>query len=156
MIYVELTCAEFHPDGHIFAAGGTDGQIKIFDVKTCENVANFDAQGPIQALSFSENGTWLSSVVKGSSSVSVWDLRKTNEVKSLDFGSIVESIGWDYTGQFLVGAGPNGLAVQHYDKSSKSWTEPLRKAVSAVTVRWGAHAKSLVVLTTEGAVELLQ
>jgi len=152
----ELTCADFHPDGHIFAAGGANSQIKIFDVKTFENVANFDAAGPIQALSFSENGTWLAAAVKGSSSVGIWDLRKAKEIKSLDFGSTVKSIQWDYTGQFLAGAGPNSVAVQHYDKASKTWTEPLRKAVSAVQVRWGAQARSLVMLAPDGGVEILQ
>lgn len=155
-IWTELTCCEFHPDGHIFAAGGADGQIKVFDVKTSENVANFDAAGPIRALSFSENGTWLAAVIEGSSSVGVWDLRKANEIKSLDFGSVVESVQWDYTGQFLVGGGPSGVAVQHYDKASKTWSEPLRKAVSAAAVRWGSRAKSLIVLTTDGAIEVLQ
>lgn len=125
-------------------------------MRTSANVANFDGAGTIKSLSFSENGTWLASVVKGSSNVRVWDLRKANEIKSLDFGSTVDSIEWDYTGQFLVGAGPSGVAVQHYDKASKSWSEPLRKAVSAAAVRWGAHAKSLVVLTGEGAIEFLQ
>lgn len=150
-----MTTAGFHPDGHLFAAGGADGHIKVFDVKSGANAANFDASGPIQALSFSENGTWLAAVVKGQTSVSIWDLRKAAQIKDLDIGSRIESVQWDYTGQFLVTAGPSGLAVQQYSKASKEWSEPLRSAVSAVAVEWGPQAQSLISLDSEGVVTVL-
>lgn len=152
----ELSCCQFHPDGHIFAAGGMDGQIKVFDVKSSANVANFDMAGPILALSFSENGTWLAAIIQGSTEVTVWDLRKAEVLKTLEFGSKIDSIQWDYTGQYLAGAGPGGVVVYYYDKSSKSWTELLRKAVSATAVQWGHMAKSVVLLTTDGALEILR
>lgn len=146
----ELLSGAFHPDGHLYAAGGSDGQIKVFDTKTGDNMANLDAGGPVHAISFSENGTWLAAVVRGETSVQIWDLRKAARIKTLEVGS-VESIAWDYTGQFLAAAGPAGISVQHYAKSSKSWSEPFRKAVAANAARWGAQAQSLVALTTEGA-----
>lgn len=76
-------------------------------------------------------------------------------LKTIDIGNTVTGIAWDYTGQYLVACGPGGIAVNHYSKSSKSWSEPLRKALSAVDVQWGAKARSLVVLTGEGAVQVL-
>ena len=150
-----LTTAEFHPDGHLFAAGGADGQIKVFDVKSGVNAANFDASGHIQALTFSENGTWLAAVVKGQTSVSIWDLRKAAQIKELEIGSQIEKVRWDYTGQFLVAAGPSGLAVQQYSKASKEWSELLRSAVPAVAVEWGPNAQSLISLNAEGVVTVL-
>lgn len=152
----ELTCAGFHPDGHLFAAGSSDGQIKVFDVRTGKNAANFDCNGPIQALAFSENGTWLAVVAKGSTSVSIWDLRKSSQIKVLHIGSQIEGVAWDYTGQFLVAAGPSGLSVQHYSKSAKEWSEPLRSAVPAVAVVWGAKAQSLISLNAEGMITLFR
>ena len=133
-----------------------DGQIKVFDVKSSANVANFDMAGPIQSLSFSENGTWLAAATQGSTEVTVWDLRKAAVLKTLDFGSKIDSIHWDYTGQYLAGAGPDCVAVHYYDKSSKSWSELLRKAISATAVQWGNMAKTLVVLNTDGALEVLR
>lgn len=118
-------------------------------------MATFDATGPIQALSFSENGTWLAAVVEGATSVSIWDLRKGAEIKALEFGSVIRSVQWDYTGQYLAGAGAGCVAVQHYDKATKEWSEPLRKAISSVSVAWGARAKSLVVLDRDGALQTL-
>lgn len=151
----ELLCSGFHPDGHLFAAGGRDGQIKVFDVKTGESMATFDAGGPLQAIAFSENGTWLAAAVQGETSVQIWDLRKAASIKTLDIGSTVESLQWDYTGQFLAAAGSGSVAVQHYAKSSKSWSEPFRKAIAATGVQWGVSAQSLVTLTAEGGLAVL-
>ena len=133
-----------------------DGQIKLFDVKTGANAADFNETGPIQALSFSENGTWLAAVVRGSNSVSIWDLRKAVQIKTLDTGGPVTGIRWDYTGQFLASAGPSGLAVQQYSKSTKEWSEPLRSAVAGVAVEWGPGAQKLVSVSEEGAVTVLE
>lgn len=153
-----LTTVSFHPDGHLLAAGNVAGAIKLFDVKTSENVANFEStstSAPIQAISFSENGTWLASASKDQTSVSIWDLRKMAEIKTLDLGTAVASVSWDYTGQFLAVSGLGFVAVEHYAKSSKSWSEPFRKALNAVDAKWGANAQSLVALTKEGAVSVL-
>lgn len=148
---VVLTAAGFHPDGHLFAAGGADGQIKVFDVKSGENAANFDLAGPLQCLAFSENGTWLAAVTKGDVSISIWDLRKAAQVKTLEIGSEIKSMRWDYTGQFLLAAGPSGLAVQQYSKATKEWSEPMRSAAAAVDVQWGPKACSIICLGPDGS-----
>ncbi|MCJ1230106.1 hypothetical protein MMC12_006777 [Toensbergia leucococca] len=150
-----LNAAGFHPDGHLFAAGGVDGQIKLYEVKSGANAANFDASGPIQSLSFSENGTWLAAVVQNQTTIGIWDLRKAAQIKSLDTGSQIECIRWDYTGQFLAIAGPNGLAVQQYSKSSKEWSELLRSAVPAVAAEWGSRAQSLISVNADGVITVL-
>lgn len=110
----------------------------------------------MQSLAFSENGTWLAAVDHGSTSVGIWDLRKGNAIKTLDFGSKIDFVRWDYSGQYLVGAGSGCVAVQAYDKSSKSWSEPLRKACAATAAEWGPIAKSLVVLNADGSVAVLR
>lgn len=150
-----LSCAQFHPDGHLLAAGAADGQIKIFDVKTGTNAASFTCSAPLKTVFFSENGTWLASVTEASSSVSIWDLRKSEVVKVLEIGNRVDSLSWDYTGQFLLTGGPNGVSVQQYSKSAKAWTEPLRSAVPAAAVAWGKSAQTIVALNTEGVLTVV-
>lgn len=150
-----LTSAEFHPDGHLFAAGGVDGQIKVYDMKSGANAANFGLSGAIQSLTFSENGTWLAAVSKESTAVSIWDLRKSTQIKLLEVGGQIESVRWDYTGQYLAIAGPSGLAVQHYSKSTKEWSELLRITVPAVALEWGSRAQNLVSLGPDGAVTIV-
>ncbi|KAL3423362.1 hypothetical protein PVAG01_05109 [Phlyctema vagabunda] len=155
----ELTTAAFSPDGHLFAAGGIDGEIKFFSVTTGENAANFDLGGPVQDLTFSENGYWFAAVAKGSQSVTVFDLRKQGkaaEAKILEVGGAVDSIKWDYSGQFLAASGPGGLTISQYTKSSKAWTEPVRTAVPATAVQWGPKALSLVTVNDDGVVTVLQ
>lgn len=154
----ELTTAAFHPDGHLFAAGGVDGQIKFFHTKTGEAAANFDLGGPVQDLSFSENGIWFAAVAKDSMSITVFDLRKEGkaaEAKVLEIGGTVVSTRWDYTGQFLAASGPNGLTISHYNKSSKSWSDVISVAVPATAVQWGPQAETLVTVNGDGIVTVL-
>ena len=146
---------QFHPDGHLLAASGADGQIKIYDIKTGALAATYDLAGAVKRVFFSENGTYLAAVTENSTMVSIWDLRSSKEIKVLETGSQVDSIHWDYTGQFLLTGGPSGLTVQQYSKASKAWTEPLRSAVPAVAVAWGSAAQSIMALDNDGRITVL-
>ncbi|KAM9879727.1 cell cycle control protein [Verticillium dahliae] len=152
-----LTCCAFHPDGHIFAAGTATGELKLFMTATLDVAASFSLGAPIQALAFSENGFWVAATAKGQSSVTIFDLRKEGEAakaKVLETGGSVQSLAWDYSGQFLATAGASGITVQQYTKSSKSWSEPFRSSVTAVAVRWGDKARQLVSVNGEGVVSV--
>lgn len=154
-----LTSVAFHPDGHLLCTGTASGNIKLFDVKTNQLVHTFEAPSnaarAVQSLTFSENGTWLASSNVDQTSVCIWDLRKTSLLKTLEVGTPVTGVAWDYTGQYLAVSGSGGIIVEQYAKSEKAWREVLRKAVPAVDVRWGAKAGSLVALTAEGDVVVL-
>ncbi|KAI9886341.1 MAG: hypothetical protein M1823_001849 [Watsoniomyces obsoletus] len=152
----DLTTAAFHPDGHLFAAGTSRGQIKIFDVRSGAHAADLDASGAIQSLSFSENGTWLASASAGQSRVTIWNLRTAAALRDLEMGGPVSSVRWDYTGQFLAAAGPSGITVQSYSKATKEWSEPLRSAVPSVAIQWGPQARSLMSVNGAGVVTVLR
>ncbi|KUI65476.1 Pre-mRNA-processing factor 19 [Cytospora mali] len=153
-----LTACAFHPDGHLFAAGTNTGDIKMFLTKTGEEAATFTLGAPVEALIFSENGYWIAATAKGQTTVTVFDLRKEGDaakVKVLDIGSSVQSLAWDYTGQYLATAGPSGVTVQQYSKGRKSWSELLQSATPAVALSWGEEAKKLITANGDGVISVL-
>jgi len=122
---------------------------------TLEVAASFSLGAPIQALVFSENGFWFAATAKNQSVVTVFDLRKEGDaavVKSLETGGAVAGLAWDYTGQFLATAGPSGISVQQYAKSSKKWSEPFRTSTAAERIAWAKDAQRLVAVNGEGAI----
>ncbi|OKL58031.1 hypothetical protein UA08_06582 [Talaromyces atroroseus] len=150
-----LLSAKFHPDGHLLAVGGADGQIQVYDVKSGAVAASFPMQAPVTNLEFSENGYFMAAVTENSTEISVWDLRKSKIYKVLQTGTRINSLAWDYTGQFLLSGGPNGITVQQYTKSTKDWSESLRSAVPAVGVAWGTSAQSVLTTNAEGVFTVL-
>lgn len=153
-----MTACAFHPDGHLFAVGTSIGDIKVYHSKTAEEGALFSLGAPVETLVFSENGYWFAATAKGQTTVTVFDLRKSGDaatVKVLDIGSAVHKLAWDYSGQFLATAGPSGVTVQQYAKSSKKWAEILQSATPAVALAWGDEAKRLVTVNGDGVVSIL-
>lgn len=150
-----ILCAKFHPDGHLLGLGGADGQVHIYDVKSGAAAASFPMSAPVTALAFSENGYFMAAVTENSTSISVWDLRKSKLHKVLETGTKITALDWDYTGQFLVSGGPNGITVQQYTKATKEWSEPLRSAVPVVAVAWGASAQNILATNKDGVLTVL-
>lgn len=133
------------------------GDIKLYMTKTLEQAAVFTLGAPVQALTFSENGFWLAATAKGQTAVTIFDLRKEGDAataKVLETGGSVQSLAWDYTGQFLATAGASGVTVQQYTKTSKKWSEPFRNSTPAVAVRWGEQGKKLVAVNGGGVVSV--
>lgn len=153
-----MTCTSFHPDGHLLAAGGTDGRLQIFDVKSGQLGGVYELGGPASTICFSENGTWLATATEESSSVQVWDLRKQGAeglIHTLETGDVVTSLDWDYTAQYLAIGGRSGITVKQYSKSAKLWSELLHAAVPSGSIGWGDSARSILALNGSGAVTLL-
>lgn len=148
----ELTCAKLHPDGLIFGTGTADSVIKIWDLKTKNNLANFPGHtGPISCLAFSENGYYLATSARNDSCIKLWDLRKLKNFRTIELNSNsnnndgkfeIKDLSFDMTGSYLACAG-TGVRVYH----SKQWD--LVKTFDdhtamATGVRFGINAKTIV------------
>ncbi|KAA8899762.1 WD40-repeat-containing domain protein [Sphaerosporella brunnea] len=152
----KFTAAQFHPDGYLFGLG-TDSQIKIFDVRSATIAGSLGpVAAPVSSLSFSENGYWLAVALLGQSIAEIWDLRKQAVTKSLDIGSRVDHVTWDYTGQFLAASGPSGISVQHYAKATKSWSKPLQAAIPSVATAWGSKGNNLMSVNHSGKITIME
>lgn len=141
---VGLTCAKFHPDGLIFGTGTVDSVIKIWDLKSKTNLANFPGHtGAITSLSFSENGYYLATAAEDSI-IKLWDLRKLKNFKTLELDNKYEikDLVFDYSGSYLACAGTD-VRVYHV----KQWDliKSFNDHTAMVTgVRFGTNAKTIV------------
>jgi len=141
---VALTCAKFHPDGLIFGTGTADSVIKIWDLKSKTNLANFPGHtGSITALSFSENGYYLATAAEDSV-IKLWDLRKLKNFKTLEFENKYEikDLVFDYSGSYLACAGTD-VRVYHVKQWDllKTFTD---HSGLASGVRFGTNASSII------------
>uniref|UniRef100_A0A8D8R9D0 Pre-mRNA-processing factor 19 n=1 Tax=Cacopsylla melanoneura TaxID=428564 RepID=A0A8D8R9D0_9HEMI len=138
-----LTTAQLHPDGLIFGIGTSDSQVQIWDLKKQKNVTDFQLDaGPIQALSFSENGYYLATAAD-ENCVKLWDLRKLKNFKTiqLDPGYEIRDLCFDHSGTYMAVAGTDVRVFL-----CKQWQElaNFNDHTAMVTgVRFGAHAHYL-------------
>lgn len=154
-----MTACAFHPDGHLFVLGTTLGGVKILSTETGEEMRSFELHDttPVKALAFSENGYWLAVASNKSRNIVIFDLRKEGDAawaKELQSIGPVRSLAWDYSGQYLAAAGPDGVAVHQYVKSTKTWSTALEVKGNAVAVRWGDLAKRLIWADSQGWVSV--
>jgi pre-mRNA-processing factor 19 len=155
-VEAEITCTAFHVDGLLLFVGCSDGNIRVFNINTGVEMVTLETGAPVLDIKFSENGTWFAVLNQGSTSVSIWDIRKQTVIKVLESGSPVTSCSWDLSGMYLAIAGSGSVSVQQYTKASKSWSELMSKAVPAKDVAWTTNAAELVALTPEGGLSLLR
>jgi len=69
------------PDGSLCASGGKDGTAMLWDVNDGKHLYSLDANGTINALSFSPRNYWL--VAATDNSIMVWDLENKNVLDQL-------------------------------------------------------------------------
>lgn len=148
------TCGAMHPDGNFFAAGGTEGGVRLFDTrKAADPLAKIDGvEGAVRGLSFNENGYWAA--VACDSGVQIWDLRHVTLTATLQpFDSPATTIAWDFSGKFLACGGPGAVKVYEviYKGKKKGTEAHVAKALLGLpekavnSVKFGALAHSLYV-----------
>jgi pre-mRNA-processing factor 19 len=151
---VALTACKFHPDGLIFATGTSDSVVKIWDLKSKTNLANFPGhQGAITSMSFSENGYYLATSAEDST-VKLWDLRKLKNFKTIEFGDKfeVKDLVFDHSGTYLACAGTD-VRVYHVKQWEllKTFTD---HAALVTGVRFGKNAQCLATCSLDKSLKI--
>ncbi|XP_038720575.1 pre-mRNA-processing factor 19 homolog 1-like [Tripterygium wilfordii] len=151
-----FTSAAFHPDGLILGMGTSGALVKIWDVKSQQNVANFDDHvksgqtGPITSMSFSENGYFLATAAHDS--VKVFDLRKLKNIRTLSFDDSDTPTNYaefDHGGNYLAIAGAD-IRIYQVASVKAEWncikTFPDLSGTGKTTcVKFGPDAKYVAV-----------
>uniref|UniRef100_A0A7S3A6H4 Pre-mRNA-processing factor 19 n=1 Tax=Rhodosorus marinus TaxID=101924 RepID=A0A7S3A6H4_9RHOD len=144
-------CAEFHPDGAIFASGLENGIVRVWDVRSLTSVASFETEsGPVSTLTLSENGYSLVSVA-GKRKAQLWDLRKLKSTKGVEFDEdmSIQNASFDASGTFVAFCGSRGLKVYE----AKKWREQVSLSSEELTcIGWNRTATTLYSGDTQGSV----
>lgn len=154
---VALSTVNFHPDGLILAAGGVDGQIRLFDLKSWKLATSLAGQhtGPISSFAFAENGFQCASAEQ-SGVIKLWDLRKLTNYHTIvstgvdgdKAGSAVSSIAFDDSASYLAAATGSRCVVY----AAKTFDEVINlyEHKDRVTgVAWGSQARTLVTVSVD-------
>ena len=118
----EIKSIQFQPDGLMLIVGLKDGTIKLYDIRTQQEIAKLDGfKGELSQITFSNKGLNFAAAWSTSDVARVFNLRKLGkEVYELKQESAVQSVSFDKYGQNLVtGAGQ----VVNVYQASKHWNE---------------------------------
>lgn len=110
-----IYCVAFNNDGSLFAAGMTNGEVRLWQTSSLEPLFTFQGHTDgVRSIAFSANGKWLAS---GShdQTVRIWNVRTGDCQSTLSgFQGSVRFIAFHPNGQMLASGGEDGL-IRLYD-----------------------------------------
>ncbi|KAM7287111.1 U3 small nucleolar RNA-associated protein 15 homolog [Ixodes scapularis] len=132
----------FRDDGRLIAAGGEDGAVKLFDIKTKSLLRQFTGhKGPAQRCAFTRGGTQLLSF-SDDTTVALWDIPGQARVLSIDAHDDYVRCG------AVCKAHPDVVLSGSYDHHAKLFD--LRSSDAVVTVNHEAPVESVLMFPTGG------
>jgi pre-mRNA-processing factor 19 len=151
------SAACLHVDGVLYAVAGSDGPVRVYDLRTQNVVATFeDTSAPLTCITFSENGYSMAGA-GADGHVHVWNLRTLKKATTVEVAGAVSALAWDNSGSYLaVGSGDSKqgcISVFLSKEWSQLWSSSTHKG--AVTgLQWAPLAASLVASSTDNSVSV--
>lgn len=151
----------FSPDSSYVAAGGYDGEIRIFDAKTGKAVLSVNVQSEINSVCFSPDGTRLlvgCGRFKSSKKVSyagarILDVKTGREISHTPYNGSVYSVAYSPTGMsYAICGGDKKQAVILFDAITGKKILCDTVAKDATAVRFSINGKYLACGAKEGGV----
>jgi len=112
----------FAPCGDLFASGGRDGRVRLWDAASQSEVAVLPCgEMPIKDVAFSPDGKWLAAASdNGDCAIRIWDLSTRTQVQVLrGHTQGVYTLAWNRTGTMLA-SGSLDTTARLWD--TKTWT----------------------------------
>lgn len=117
----EINQIEFHPDGLMLVTGLKNGTIKIYDIRSNQEIFKMtDYQGELSSISFSNKGLNFAAAWKSSDVCRVFNLRKLGkEVNEVKLSAGVNSVSFDHYGGLLLAGAGSALTIH----AAKKWDD---------------------------------
>ncbi|NEQ22576.1 MAG: WD40 repeat domain-containing protein [Microcoleus sp. SIO2G3] len=129
-----IDCLAFSPDGQFLAAGGQEGQVKIWRVGQSEPLTTLETRSWVDRLAWSPTANQLA--FSRGRDAQVWDAQAGEVVTTLNFAaSSVLDLDWRSDGKFLALGGYQGAIVwnaQDWDADSTALETPS----ASVAIAW--------------------
>jgi mono/diheme cytochrome c family protein len=147
-----IQCVAIHPKGHLVAAGGVDRVLRLWDLKSGQEIRQFKGHNDeITAVAFAPGGRWL---VTGSRdrTVRLWDTENGDELGAwIGHTDRVRCVAFSPDGLFVVSGGDD-RSVRLWDRQSGKELQCFTHQATVGAVAWSPDGTWFVSAVADGTV----